>query len=158
MHQHQHRNLPLEQLKSVPLPVVTLLEALLDKDPAKRPQTPADLSKAMPRIANAIDSRRKIARQGLENAPVTGGSFITIIRLLPSCLTVSERWSRNRFPWRNARKQPARNTVAKKRATQEEVDSAYLFGNACHSLPFVSRTRPQFLPTLRVSLNPLSMD
>src|SRR6516162_4596059 len=41
MHQHQHAPLPLEQLKDVPQPLVVLLETLLQKDPAKRPQNPA---------------------------------------------------------------------------------------------------------------------
>ena len=43
MHQHQHAPLPLEQLKEVPQPVVVLLETLLQKDPAKRPQNPIEL-------------------------------------------------------------------------------------------------------------------
>ena len=43
MHQHQHAPLPLEQLKDVPQPVVVLLETLLQKDPAKRPQNPIEL-------------------------------------------------------------------------------------------------------------------
>jgi len=38
--------------------------------------------------------------------------------------------TRNRFRWRNAPKQPAQNTVAKKRAGQEDVDSDYPFGNS----------------------------
>src|SRR5262245_20493811 len=37
--------------------------------------------------------------------------------------------SRSRFRWRNAQKQPTRNTVAKKRAGQEDVDSDYPFGS-----------------------------
>jgi len=36
MHQHQHAPLPVEDLKDVPEPVVVLLEALLEKDPARR--------------------------------------------------------------------------------------------------------------------------
>jgi eukaryotic-like serine/threonine-protein kinase len=43
MHQHQHATLPLEQLKDVPQPLVALLETLLQKDPAKRPQNPVEL-------------------------------------------------------------------------------------------------------------------
>ena len=35
--------------------------------------------------------------------------------------------SKGRFRWRNAPKQPTRNTVAKKRAGQEDTDSDYLF-------------------------------
>jgi hypothetical protein len=33
---HQHALLPVEKLKNVPGPVVALLEALLEKDPARR--------------------------------------------------------------------------------------------------------------------------
>ena len=47
MHQHQHRPLPLEQLKGVPQPVAVLLEALLKKDPGRRFQSPTEVLKAM---------------------------------------------------------------------------------------------------------------
>jgi serine/threonine protein kinase len=36
MYQHQHARLPVEQLKDMPEPVVILLGALLEKDPARR--------------------------------------------------------------------------------------------------------------------------
>jgi hypothetical protein len=42
------------------------------------------------------------------------------------------------FRWRDARKQPTRNTVAKKRARQEEVDSGYLFVNRLEQAAFGS--------------------
>ena len=48
MYQHQHAPLPVEQLKDVAEPVVVLLEALLEKDPARRFQNPTELLKAMP--------------------------------------------------------------------------------------------------------------
>jgi predicted ATPase len=38
--------------------------------------------------------------------------------------------SRNPLRWRNAQKQPTRNTVAKKRAGQESLNSDYLFGDS----------------------------
>jgi serine/threonine protein kinase len=41
MYQHQHAPLPLEQLEGFPEPVVTFLEVLLEKDPARRFQNPA---------------------------------------------------------------------------------------------------------------------
>jgi tRNA A-37 threonylcarbamoyl transferase component Bud32/predicted ATPase len=66
MHQHQHAPLPLEQLKDVPQPLVVLLEKLLEKDPAKRPQSPAELLKAMATIRGAIEEGRKIAYQSLQ--------------------------------------------------------------------------------------------
>ena len=56
MYQHQHAPLPLEQLEGVPQPVVVLLEVLLEKDPARRFQNPAELLKAMPTITGAIDA------------------------------------------------------------------------------------------------------
>jgi hypothetical protein len=60
MHQHQHAPLPLEQLEGIPQPVVVLLEVLLEKDPAQRFQTPAELLRAMPTIAQAINIGRTI--------------------------------------------------------------------------------------------------
>ena len=50
MYQHQHAPLPLEQLEHVPQPVVVLLEVLLEKDPARRFQSPTELLKAMPTV------------------------------------------------------------------------------------------------------------
>ena len=66
MHQHQHAPLPTEQLAGVPQPVVVLLEVLLEKDPGRRFQNPAELLKVMPTIAAAIDSRRRVTRQTLQ--------------------------------------------------------------------------------------------
>ena len=43
MYQHQDASLPLEQLKCVPQSIVALLEVLLEKDPARRFQNPAEL-------------------------------------------------------------------------------------------------------------------
>jgi hypothetical protein len=58
--------LPIEQLEGVPQPVVTLLEMLLEKDPARRFQHPAELLKAIPTITGAIDARHGITRQSLQ--------------------------------------------------------------------------------------------
>jgi Protein kinase domain/NACHT domain len=71
MYQHQHLPLPLEQLEGVPRPVVVLLQVLLEKDPERRFQNPAELLKALPTITGAIDSRRRITRQNLQKAPST---------------------------------------------------------------------------------------
>jgi hypothetical protein len=43
IYQHQHCPLPLEQLEAAPQPVIVLLEVLLQKDPARRFQNPAEL-------------------------------------------------------------------------------------------------------------------
>jgi hypothetical protein len=69
MHQHLHATLPIGQLERVPQPVVVLLEALLEKDTARRFQSPAELLKAMPTITGAIGAGRGIARDGLHNTP-----------------------------------------------------------------------------------------
>jgi serine/threonine protein kinase len=69
MYQHQHGPLPRERLKDVPQPVVVLLEKLLEKDPARRFQNPAELLKAIPRITSAVDARRRITRQSLLKTP-----------------------------------------------------------------------------------------
>jgi hypothetical protein len=77
MYQHRHAPLPLEQLEGVPQPVVTLLEKLLEKDPARRFQNPAELLKAIPRITGAIDAGRRITRQSLLKTPPTASRVRT---------------------------------------------------------------------------------
>ena len=69
MYQHQHAPLPLDMLEDIPQPLVVLLEALLEKDPAQRFQTPSELLKAIPKITGAIEARRRIARQSLQKTP-----------------------------------------------------------------------------------------
>jgi serine/threonine protein kinase/predicted ATPase len=69
MSQHQRTPLPLELLEAVPQPVVVLLEALLEKNPARRFQNPGELLKALPAITCAIDAGRRITRQSLAKAP-----------------------------------------------------------------------------------------
>jgi tetratricopeptide (TPR) repeat protein len=66
MYQHQHAPLPLEQLKAVPQPIVALLEVLLEKDPARRFQNPAELLQVLPTLERAIDAGRRITRQKLQ--------------------------------------------------------------------------------------------
>ena len=77
MYQHLHAPLPLEQLEGVPQPVVVLLEVLLEKDPGRRFQNPAELLKAMPTITGAIDARRRITRQSLQKMPSTASRAVT---------------------------------------------------------------------------------
>src|SRR6516165_6298687 len=77
MYQHQHAPLPLGRLQDVPQPVVVLLEVLLEKDPARRFQTPNELLKAIPTITDAIDARRRITRQSLQKTPAAGSRTVT---------------------------------------------------------------------------------
>ena len=69
MYQHQHARLPVEQLKDVPQPITVLLEALLEKDPARRFQNPTELLKAIPTVRDAIDTGRRITRESLRKMP-----------------------------------------------------------------------------------------
>ena len=62
MYQHQHAPLPVERLKAVPQPLVVLLELLLEKDPARRFQTPAELLQVMPMVRDAIDAGRRLIK------------------------------------------------------------------------------------------------
>ena len=70
MYQHQCAPLPLEQMKGVPQPVIVLLEVLLEKDPALRLQSPAELLNAIPTTSAAIDAGRRITRQSFQKTPL----------------------------------------------------------------------------------------
>ena len=69
MSQHQHAPLPLEELQGIPQPVVSLIEVLLDKDPGRRFQTPAELLKALPTTTGAIEGGRTITYQSVGRMP-----------------------------------------------------------------------------------------
>jgi predicted ATPase len=75
MYQHQHVPLPLEKLKHIPQPAALLLEVLLQKDPARRFQSPAELFKVIPTITEAIETGRRITRQTLEKADAGDSRF-----------------------------------------------------------------------------------
>jgi tetratricopeptide (TPR) repeat protein len=77
MYQHQHASLPLDRLKRVSQPVVVLLEVLLEKDPGRRFQNPAELVKAMPTITGAIDAGRRITRKSLQNMAPAASPLVT---------------------------------------------------------------------------------
>src|SRR6202030_711391 len=70
MYQHLHAPLPIEQLESVPQPVVVLLQVLLEKDPGRRFQNPAELSKAISTITGAIDAGRSVTYHNLRETPL----------------------------------------------------------------------------------------
>jgi serine/threonine protein kinase len=63
MAQHQHAALPLERLEGLPQPVVSLIERLLDKDPARRFQTPTELLKALPPVIGTVEEGSTIPNQ-----------------------------------------------------------------------------------------------
>jgi hypothetical protein len=92
MYQHQHASLPIEQLEHVPQPVAFLLEVLLEKDPYRRFQSPAELLNAIPTITGAIGARRKITCQSLQKTP-SGTSHVGTrkppARLAPKNISVA---------------------------------------------------------------------
>jgi hypothetical protein len=92
MYQHLHAPLPIEQLESVPQPVVVLLEALLEKDPGRRFQNPSELSKAIPTITDRIEARRRINRESLHKTPPAAspaGTSRSTARLGPKKVSVA---------------------------------------------------------------------
>jgi len=64
-YQHQNAPLPVARLTSLPQPVVTLLEVLLEKDPAKRFQTPNDLIAAIAGVKAAVSSGSRLNKEKL---------------------------------------------------------------------------------------------
>jgi len=66
--QHQHATPPVDKLTHVPQPVITLLEVLLEKDPAQRLQTPTELLEAIPKVTEALDSGRRVTTDQLRSA------------------------------------------------------------------------------------------
>src|SRR5271157_5347405 len=96
MYQHQHAPLPIEQLEGIPQPIIVLLEVLLEKDPGRRFQNPAELLKAIPTITGVIAARRRIARQSLQKTPSTASRAVT--RSRPQAIPGPERISVARLP------------------------------------------------------------
>jgi hypothetical protein len=95
MYQHQHSPLPVEQLKGAPQPLAALLEVLLEKDPARRFQNPAELLNVMPMLRDSIDLGRAITHENLEKAPAAD-SHVAIST--PTAGTGPEKISLARLP------------------------------------------------------------
>jgi predicted ATPase len=92
MYQHQHAPLPLDLLGAVPAPVIVLIEILLEKDPRRRFQNPAELLKAIPTITGSLDAGRRITRQSLQKTPSTAsrvGTRKPPARLAPKKISVA---------------------------------------------------------------------
>jgi hypothetical protein len=68
MHQHLRMPPPLDQLKGLPQPAVVLLEVLLEKDPKRRLQSPAEVLTAIATVTGAIDTGSRITRRGLQKS------------------------------------------------------------------------------------------
>src|ERR1700722_13140502 len=83
MTQHQRGALPLKALAEVPQPVVALLEVLLEKDPARRLQSPAALLKALPKVTAAVKTGRTLTHQSVrelaDQAPGASAKALEIL-------------------------------------------------------------------------------
>ena len=93
MYRHLHAPLAIGELGHVPQPVIVLIEVLLEKDPGRRFQNPAELLKAIPTITCAIDARRRITRQSLQKTPSTAsrvGTRKPPARLAPKKISVAK--------------------------------------------------------------------
>jgi serine/threonine protein kinase/Tfp pilus assembly protein PilF len=90
-YQHQHAPLPIARLNLLPQPVVALLEVLLEKDPAKRFQTPDDLIAAIAGVKSAVSSGYRLTKEKLRS---TDHAEIAL-RPDPSWGVVKP-WTRNR--------------------------------------------------------------
>ena len=62
MYQHQRAPLPIDLLEAAPQPMVALLQVLLEKDPARRFQNPAELLSIIPLVKDAIESGRRLVK------------------------------------------------------------------------------------------------
>jgi WD40 repeat protein/serine/threonine protein kinase len=62
MYQHQHVPAPIEQLGGIPQPLVLLLEVLLEKEPARRFQSPAELLKVLPMVRDTVEAGKSLAK------------------------------------------------------------------------------------------------
>jgi hypothetical protein len=92
MHQHLHAPVATGQLDDVPQPVVVLIEVLLEKDPARRFQSPSELLKTMPTVTGAVDAGRRITRQTLQKMPPAASRAVTrkrLTRLRPERISVA---------------------------------------------------------------------
>jgi serine/threonine protein kinase/tetratricopeptide (TPR) repeat protein len=67
MYQHQHAALPSEKLRSMPTPIIALLEILLAKDAGQRFAGPAQLQKALSRVRRAVDSGLRLTSKALRS-------------------------------------------------------------------------------------------
>jgi serine/threonine protein kinase len=79
-------------LEAVQQPVVVLIEVLLEKDPRRRFQNPAELLKAIATITGAIDARHRITRQSFQKTPTTAsrvGTRKPPARLAPEKISVA---------------------------------------------------------------------
>jgi serine/threonine protein kinase/Tfp pilus assembly protein PilF len=138
IYQHQHAPLPVDKLTYVPQPIVALLEVLLEKDPARRLQTPPELLTVIPRVIAALNAERSVTADQLRlgaDDPATSpkecaqrphrvlastrtralqwllGSIAGIMGLLLAWLLFSDQGGRF-IDWRGTEKAPTEKSIA----------------------------------------------
>ena len=74
MSQHLYKPLPLEPLQGSPSCVVQLVQRMMEKDRANRPQTPADLRQEVLRCVEAIQANATATRSAGRQHPKTCGA------------------------------------------------------------------------------------
>jgi serine/threonine protein kinase len=93
MYQHQHAPTPIEQLEGIPRAVTVLLEVLLEKDPARRFQSPAEFLRMISTITTTIAGDPPITRRDSEKtepARPSEGSRKLFASLRPEKISVAK--------------------------------------------------------------------
>jgi TolB-like protein len=84
MSKHLSAPVPLEQIEQLPLPVIHLLQFMLEKDPANRPQNPSELQSALHAVRRALNTcnssatRSMFARQDRPRSQSLRGLLMTV--------------------------------------------------------------------------------
>ena len=73
MFQHLRVPPPLEELDHVPQPVVSLVEYLLGKDPASRPQSPTELNALLCEVSTVLESRSRFQSGNVAQGAIGDG-------------------------------------------------------------------------------------
>jgi tetratricopeptide (TPR) repeat protein len=82
---------PFETLEHVPGPVVELLKCLLDKEPAKRPQTPLELQNRIRALKAGLSNPARPRRDRLKRWSLFGASLLVMIVALCVLFLASQR-------------------------------------------------------------------
>lgn len=88
MYQHQHAEPPIERLKSIPVPVIALLQVLLAKEASQRFQSAAQLQQTLTKVRGAIHSGSRLTADELRS--VSAEMTADVPKRKPSKLSI--RW------------------------------------------------------------------
>jgi serine/threonine protein kinase/tetratricopeptide (TPR) repeat protein len=99
-HQHQRAFLPTQKANSIPRVLTVLLEILLQKDPLRRFQSPAELLAAVTKVTEALDSGGRITADQLRSG--MGGMALKPGKLTRPSRPVFTRAKMKPFRWLGA--------------------------------------------------------